>query len=495
MWRGLKRELSYRPFLVLLGLGLFVRIAVMAMYFPAWLQTPDSIRFARLSTPAIFSDYWMPAGYAMFARGLRAIVPELWVITGIQHLIGLAIGTVLFLAMRRLGAKPWLACIPAAVVFLSGDQLWIEHQIMAETLMTALLAAGLACAIRGLVPEVDLRWLAAGSAFLMGAALTRNVALVALPVLVLCTAFWARGSSIAVARALTAAVVPAAVVFGLYFGAYKVSDGEYLGMTDMGGWDLYTRVGPFADCTKFTPPAGTGGLCEDTPRNQRDGPYGYIWDPNAVSRELFEISPQTSPLLGEFAKQAIVHQPLSYLKEVALETSRYVDPGIDDDRPWSGVSGAIQGVGLFGTLNPETEDFVEREMGRGYQDAHARVTGRQLLATYQVLFHVGGLALLALVVFTLIGMFMAQGGVRVAIFLFGGTALLLYVMPVFTLAYEVRYGLPPLPFLVMSGTLGVATVLERRYPGALFYRYDVCGPTPDDHRNREASPLPMSTAG
>ncbi len=439
----------------------------MVLYYPAWLQVPDSIRFARISPTGIFSDYWMPAGYAMFARGVRAIAPEIWVTTALQHLIGLGIGTVLFLAMRRLGAKPWLACIPAGVVFLSGDQLWIEHQVMAETQMTAFLAAGLACAVRGLVPRVSLPWLAAGSALLMAAALTRNVALVALPVLVLCTAFWVKGSLRNCLRALAAALLPAVAVFALYLGAYAVSGGQYLGMTDMSGWDLYTRVGPFADCSKFTPPPGTEGLCESTPRDQRDGPYGYIWDPNAIAPKLIEVSPQTSPTLGRFARQAILHQPLTYLKEVALETSRYVDPGIDDDRPWSGVGGELQGVGLFGSLNPQTQEFVEKEMSRGYEGAHAHVIGRQILATYQVLFHVSGLFLLALLLLTLAGMVFARGPVRLAIFLFGTTALLLYVVPVMTLGYEFRYGLPPQPLLVVAGLLGLAALLSRRYPGAL----------------------------
>jgi hypothetical protein len=466
--RWAKRELGYRPFLILLGLGTIVRVVVMVLYYPAWLQVPDSIRFARISPTGIFDDTWMPAGYAMFARGLRAIAPELWVTTALQHLIGLGIGIVLFLTMRRLRVKPWLACIPAAVVFLSGDQLWIEHQIMAEILTTALLACGLACSIRALVPRLDLRWLAAASAFLMGAALTRSVALVALPVLALCTAFWVKGAFARRLRALTAAALPALVVFGLYFSAYEISGGKYLGVTDMGGWDLYTRVGPFADCSKFTPPSGTEGLCESTSQSERDGPYGYIWDPEAVAPKIFEVSPETSPTLGAFARQAILHQPLSYLKEVALETSRYIDPGIDDDRPWSGVSGAIQGVGLFGSLNPETQAFVEREMSRGYQDAHAHVSGRQLLATYQVLFHVGGLLLLALLGLTLFGAVIGRGPIRLGICLFGTTSLLLYIVPVFTLAYEVRYGLPALPLLVVSGTLGFVALLERRYSGRLF---------------------------
>jgi choline-glycine betaine transporter len=65
-------------------------------------------------------------------------------------------------------------------------------------------------------------------------------------------------------------------------------------------------------------------------------------------------------------------------------------------------------------------------------------------------------------------MFLARGAIRLTVFLFGVTAFLLYLVPVATVAYEVRYGLPPQPLLVISGTLGLAALLRRWWPRAFF---------------------------
>jgi hypothetical protein len=460
-----KRELGYPPFLVLLGLGVFVRIATMAMYFPAWMQSADSLRFARLITPGMFEDIWMPAGYVLFARAIRDVFPELWVSIAAQHVIGLLVGVVLYLAMRRLGAKPWLACIPAAVAFLSGDHIWLEHQIMSDSFMTALVAGGLACAVRGLVPNVDLRWLGLSSALLMGAALSRNVALAALPVLVLCVAFWVRGTPAARARALLAAIVPALVVLGAYVAAFEFSHGGYLGIANMSGWNLYARVAPFADCTKFTPPPSTRRLCESTPPALRDGSLGYQWDANTIGRREFLIDPSTSPTMGDFAEQVILHQPGSYLRAVATDAARYIDPSIGPERPYSGQTREILS---FGLIDPVTQKFIVDGMAKGYTGTSVHILGRQILTTYQNLFRVDGLLLAVLFILTVVGMIVARGPVRLGVFLFGLTGLAMYFVPVATLSYDFRYGIPPETFIVVSGTLGIAALFARRYPTGLF---------------------------
>jgi hypothetical protein len=456
----LSRSFGYRPFLVLLALGVLVRVATIVMYFPAWMQSNDEVRFARLGT-GIFSDYWMPAGYAVFARGMRAVTSELWVTIAVQHIVGLSIGVSLYLAVRRLGVKPWIACIPAAVAFLSGDQVWIEHQVVAETFMTAFLAGGLACAIRGLVPKLDIRWLAAGSALVTYAGLSRNVGLVAVPVLVLCTALWVRGARALRARALAAAIVPAIAVFGLYVAVFEVSNGQYLGISDMSGWNLYSRVAPIADCSKFTPPPGTRRLCENTPVSEREGSLGYSWDLNSRGRKVVGLEPGTSALVGSFAREAIIHEPLSYLKLVATDAARYIDPSIGGERAFSGIPHEIQS---FGLVDPVTREFIEGEMSRGYSGTHVHIIGRGVLRTYQDLFRISGLLVAALLILTLIGMWAARGAVRLGVFLFGATGLFLYLVPVAVLSYEYRYGIPPLYFITASGVLGLVALMERQIP-------------------------------
>lgn len=460
----LRRELTYRPFLVLLGIGAVLRLLVMGMYFPAWMQSADSIRFALVEPPRMFEDMWMPAGYMLFTSALREVVPMLWATIAIQHLIGLGVGVVLYLAMRRLGVKPWIACVPAGVAFLSGDHIWLEHQIMADPVMTAFVAAGLGAAIRGLVPEVDLRWLGLGSALLMCAALSRNIALSALPILVLCTAFWVRGTPAVRVRALLAAAVPGLVVLGVYATVFELADGKRLGLANMSGWNMYARVAPFADCTQFTPPPGTRRLCESTPPAERVGSLGYQWDENTIGRREFPIGPETSPIVGDFAEQVLLHQPRDYLEAVLTDAARYIDPSVGPDgRPYSGQPRETLS---FGLIDPVTQELVVDGLAEGgYTGTTVHVHGRGALTSYQNLFRVSGLLLAALVILTLLGMVIARGPMRLGVFLFGLTGLAMYLVPVITLSYDFRYGIPPETFIVVSGTLGAAALFSGRAGG------------------------------
>jgi hypothetical protein len=453
-----RRTLRYRPFLILLGLGAGVRLAAMVLYFPAWLQSLDELRFSALDPTGLFNDIWSPAGYTAFAAGLREVIPELWVTIAVQHVVGLSIGVFIFLAMRRLGVKQWIACVPAGVAFLSGDQIWMEHQVVAETFMTAALAAGLACAIRGLVPHVDLRWLAVASALLMYAGMCRTVGFVALPVLFLYVAISVKATIRVRIRALSTVVLPALVLLGVYVGAFEVSGGRYLGLTDMSGWYLYARAAPFADCDRFTPPQGTQQLCESEPEQERDGSLGYQWDLNSRGRKAMEFGPRTSATVGAFAREAIIHEPFSYLKAVVIDLGRYVDPQIGEERPYSALTHETQS---FANSDPVSRRLVEEIMSHGYEGATAQVAGGGILSVYQELFRVGGLLIAAAVILTLLGMAIARGPLRLGIVLFGATGMLMYLIPAATFAYEVRYGMPPVTYIVTSGVLSIVAIAAR----------------------------------
>ncbi len=124
----------------------------MLAYFPAIMIFVDSPRYARINSWPLFGDFWMPAGYPMLLQLLHAISNRLWVTIAFQHLLGVSIGAFLFLALRRLGIARWIACLPAAVPLLSGDQLYQEHTVMSDFFFTVLATAGVCVAIRGLVP-------------------------------------------------------------------------------------------------------------------------------------------------------------------------------------------------------------------------------------------------------------------------------------------------------------------------------------------------------
>ncbi len=452
-------ELKYRPFLILLGLGLIVRIFLMVAYRPAVMLWVDSIRFARVNPPQIFADFWMPAGYPILLKILRGIAHQLRFTIAVQHLMGLVVGTLFFLTMRRLRAPRWLAALAAAVPLLSGDHLYLEHTMMADYLLIFLTAAGLSAAVWALSDGILLPLLAVASVLLTLAALVRSVGVILLPILVFCALLVPRDSWRQRFEAASAALLPGAGAFLCYFVSFLLSHGSYLGLSDMRGWNLYSRVAPFADCRQFTPPPGTAVLCEETPPAQRPGPFGYVWDSNSVARRNFTFDAADSQKLGRFAREVILHQPWAYLSAVLTDLARYIDPHISNGR---GYSGQPREIVSFGWRDRKVERFVVGWMSKKYRGTKVHLRWPAVLAEYQNLFRLDGLPLAGLIVFTALGMFRSAGSLRVGILLFGLGALGLYVVPVLTVSYDFRYGIPGETFIVVSGLLGALAFVQRK---------------------------------
>ena len=451
---GSWRELLYKPFLILLGTGLFLRILLMLLYFPAVMIFVDSPRYARINSWPLFGDFWMPAGYPMLLQLLHAISNQLWVTIAFQHLLGVSTGVLVFLALRRLGVAQWISCIPAAAPLLCGDQLFQEHTVMSDFLLTLLATAGVCLAIRGLVPQLHLGWLATGSALLGAAGLTRNIGFVLVPVLAVCSAIWFRSSLRRSSLAFVTATLPALLVFGCYWSAYKLAHGRYLGLSDMRGWNLYARAAPFADCSKFAAPAGTEILCEQRPPSERPGPFGYVWDLKSIPRQKFVLGPETGKKFEVFAWCAILHQPRDYMRAVLIDLAKYVDPAIAARQRYGGTPREVLS---FGYRN-ESEKLVVNAMAKGYRGVKVRVRSQPLLVFYQNTFRIDGLIICTLLFFTVYGAFKARGPICLGVWLFGLSALALYVTPVIAMSYDFRYGIPPQGLLAVSGVLGMVAM-------------------------------------
>jgi hypothetical protein len=302
-------------------------------------------------------------------------------------------------------------------------------------------------------------WISTGSAFLAAAALTRTVGIVLLPILAVCTAVWMFKFPGRRLAAITASILPGIAVFAVYIGACKLTHGQYLGLREMRGWHLYCRVAPFADCRKFNPPKETKVLCEEKAPKDRPGPFGYVWDSNSTPRRNFELIPKNSRKLAAFAKEAILHQPWDYVSAVLVDLTKYADPTINL-RPLSGQPPEILS---FGWRDPAVEQVVVQAMSRAYSGTDVYLHGQWVLAHYQNIFRVNGLLICIFAFFTVAGMFRARGSVRLSVFLFGVSAFALYLVPVLTLSYDFRYGIPPATFLAVSGVLGAFGVWS--HPG------------------------------
>ena len=458
-FRGAMSELTYKPFVVLLGLGVALRVIVMALYWPAIMLSVDSPRYARVDGKPLFSDYWMPAGYPILLRLLRSITDQLWFTIAVQHLLGLSIGLLLYLALRRLGTERWIACIPAGVAFLSGDLVYLEHIIMADFLLGFLAAAGITAAVFALVPRVRLRCLALASVLLGAALLVRSVGIVLLPILAVCTLLYVAGTIRTRVTTVAVAILPGLVLFAIYAAACSAVDGKFWGLSDMSGWNVYSRVAPFADCGQFTPPPGSEMLCEDRPPASRPGPFGYVWDKNSIGRRHFKLGPNTSDQLGAFARQVILHQPLDYLRAVVIDLSRYLEPATGRHWPYAGQADATW---AFGWRDPVVEEKVIAALARAYSGTELKVRSESVLNFYQHLVRLSGLPLVLLIVIACAGLWRATGAIRLGLLLFGLSAAGLYMLPVLTVSYDFRYGLPPMLLTVVAGVLGAVAIKSGR---------------------------------
>ena len=143
---------------VLLGVGLALRVWMTLVWSPAITGYSDSGIYFQDSVQSIWRDPIRTQGYTMFLRVLHAITPHLLFVTIVQHALGLVGAVIIFLAVRRLGGPRWLGLIPAAVVALAGDELFIEHAALSDALLIFLLIVTLYSAIRTL--DGGLRWAA-----------------------------------------------------------------------------------------------------------------------------------------------------------------------------------------------------------------------------------------------------------------------------------------------------------------------------------------------
>jgi hypothetical protein len=236
--------------------------------------------------------------------------------------------------------------------------------------------------------------------------------------------------------------------------------GRYTGLAEMGGINLYSRVAGFADCSRFTPPAGTRVLCERTPPEQRPGPFYYSWDARSPAwSQIGAMDTRTADLAGPFARKALLAQPLDYARVVAKDLVRYVDPTVGTDRPYAGISGEVY---LFSYRDPKTEALIQRALRPTYAGVTVRVRHAALLEAYQRSTRVGGLMLLVLLGVALAGAGLGRGPARRGAMLVGATALVLFAVPVMTLSYDLRYGIPGTSLLAAATALGAAALAARR---------------------------------
>ena len=221
------------------------------------------------------------------------------------------------LARYRFGAPRWIATLATLPVLFDGFQIQLEHLILSDVPFEFLIVLATTLLLWDRKPSWQ-RCTLIG--LILGVADTvRSVALPLLPVF-LVYILLARIGWKALLSALVACLAPILLYCTWFYSFY----GQFA-MTESTGVFLYSRVMTFAECAKMhNLPAAELALCTTIPPDQRPIAQDYIWRHySPLDRFPQPVFSEPQNQLGEdFAKRAIVAQPLSYAKIVAYDTIR-----------------------------------------------------------------------------------------------------------------------------------------------------------------------------
>ncbi len=459
--KGIEKEVV--GLAVILALGALLRLLLLLGWQPALFGWPDAASYIGVSHGELFGNELRPAGYPLFLKLLYGLSPSLLLLVTMQHLLGLATAVLLYLAVARTGVPRLLGLVPAAIVALGGDGIFLEHAPISESLFIFLIAATLYSAVRSLEGD-GLTWPALAGATLAVAAAVRVVALPLVPLV--CVWLLAAGRRPLRSRLAVGAVgcVGVVAVLGTYFVAEQRSVG-HTGLSRNGVWNLYGRVAPFADCTKFRPPPGTEVLCEHTPRSARPltNQYTFNWFYSPAIRAFgnpHTASPERTAAVASFAYAVILHQPLDYGEEVGAGLLRYVAP--ESMRGYGGgpsYRDLVHGPILFNPLNQSVGRKVAKQY---YVDADRFRAHHGLIAVlrgWESVTRIQGPLFVMLALLSLAAPLLTSGRARSASALFALAAWTLLVVPVATVEFSARTAVPGFGPLGAAAAIGGWRVL------------------------------------
>jgi hypothetical protein len=414
---------------------------------PALLYQGDSYAYIRLTQSLVPGHRVL--GYPLFLRlVLGPGAPENTApVPIVQHVLGLAVGVLIYVFLRHLDVAPVVAAVGAAPSVVDGFQLDIEQFVLAETLFTATVV--LAFVLLFWNERVGPAHALAASLLMAFSTLTRPAGIALVVPLVLCLVL-RRTSFSAMAIAAIGFLVPLAG----YATWFHEVEGSW-GLSDYGRLFLYGRVAHFARCDQLDLTAAERGLCDPLPPHERPRPDFYYWNPESPIRDYRHLPPERRDrLYSSFASEVLREQPLDYAREVAADTYSYFLP-----QSWVGRR-ASQGPWRFKTTPPRYDPapYTLEAFGGGPPPEVAIDPGIvALLGPYQRAVHAHGPLLALAIVLVLVACLVRVGPNRrdlrpeaVALAL-GGLGML--AVPAVTATYQYRYLLPSIPLLWVAGVL------------------------------------------
>jgi hypothetical protein len=472
-----------RLFTLLLGAGVFLRALAVAGYPGVrWFLGDSYLYLGAALRPR--PDLSKTVGYSFFLRALEPF-HSLILVAVVQHLMGLAIGAGVYVLLRRSRVARHWAALAAAPVLLDGNEIQLEHMVMAETLFTFLVMISVTLLLWRPRPS----WpacLAAG--LLTGYAVLVRTEGVPLP-LVLAGYVLVRRMGwrpfVAVVAGCAAPIAGYAIWFHSVNGQYALTRSE--------GFYLWGRVSTFAECTQIKPPADERRFCLATPLATRLPAGAIIWEtPQIRYMPGGPVSVRNNRLLRDFAVRAILAQPGGYVKAIADEVALTLD--------WRRYPYPSAGTVSFSYFHLTPQVIPKRTwIPGGTARSDARAYGRArpsrvirpaalLIDGYQRVFYTWGPlfgAMLAIGLGGLIRFRRRLGGEgRVPGLLPWAAAVVLLITPIATAGLSYRYLIPVLPF---SGLAAGLAALPRHAgaPSAAAPEDSAAGP--EDSAEAEAS--------
>jgi Dolichyl-phosphate-mannose-protein mannosyltransferase len=474
--RRLRHDRVLAALAVLLGVGAALRIWFTLVWSPAITGYSDTgIYFDGAYGPLrrVWTDPIRTVGYSIFLRLLHGITPHLLFVIIVQHVLGLVAALLFFLAVRRCGGPRGLGLAPAAIIALGGDELFLEHSALSDALFIFLLSVMLYCAIRAAHGRL---WWALGAGLSAGLGVWDRDAGMAMVAVIPLWLLFSTGRPTRRTLAVGAlSLVAGLVTIGAYIEWREAASG-LSGLTTNSAWNLYGRVAPWANCSKFTPPRGTRALCEATPVSRRNYPTQsshkprsseyYIYDPESPAYKLlgpaYFVSkhPHAAELLTKWSEAAIVGQPLEYLHAVWLDTIRLFDPNhhsYGDYSPDEMIAFMLGGFPANSGKNALVEYWQQALYPHDPRPHRGNIAP---LKEWERLTRVDGVWMAILLALCLAGPWLLGGRARTlaprarsGMVLFGLSALTLIFFPILVKGYDYRFMISAFAPLLAAGAL------------------------------------------
>ncbi len=410
-------------------------------YAPRGIYYGDSYAYLWLALDPKPSQGFRNIGYPLLLW-LLAPFHSISVVVIIQHLLGLAIGLMIYSVLRRRAVPVWGALLATVPALFDAHMLELEHVVMSDTLFIFLVVAAF----------VTLMWspgdlsahAAAGAGLLLAfAALTRSVGVPLLLLVLVSVALrrigWRRFAVVAITGLLPLA---------LYASWYRADHGKFTLTGEADGVSLWARTMTFADCRLIQPPPDEAALCPNG--SWHDAASEYVWASDSSLTRLPGGAATNNDRARSFALHAIMAQPLDYLSAVTHDLClafhwtparhpQRLTPAFDfKNGSWEpqGVTPwARQALAAYAPGTSLTYHSVEPYAG--------------FLRAYQYAAYLRGPFLAAIL---LAGMLALRRGALLP----WAAALCLLVLPVAALDFDLRYVLPVVPVACLAAAMAIS---------------------------------------